>query len=83
MLALRNCRIEYITIYERKPQTTFYRRERLFHLFPKLFTKKFQREIDINVEAVKDAQAIINAFLESSDLTEAETQEAQKIELSA
>ena len=25
---------------ERKPQTTFYRRERLFHLFPKLFTKK-------------------------------------------
>ncbi|HDC8907326.1 TPA: GbsR/MarR family transcriptional regulator, partial [Staphylococcus aureus] len=43
------------------------------------FTKKFQREIDINVEAVKDAQAIINPLLESSDLTEAETQEAQKI----
>lgn len=50
-----------------------------FIFFRKFFTKKFQREIDINVEAVKDAQAIINSLLESSDLTEAETQEAQKI----
>ena len=53
-----------------------------FHLFRNFFTKKFQREIDINVEAVKDAQAIINPLLESSDLTEAETQEAQKLKLS-
>lgn len=51
-----------------------------FIFFRNFFTKKFQREIDINVEAVKDAQAIINPLLESSDLTEAETQEAQKIE---
>lgn len=50
-----------------------------FIFFRNFFTKKFQREIDINVEAVKDAQAIINSLLESSDLTEAETQEAQKI----
>lgn len=50
-----------------------------FIFFRNFFTKKFQREIDINVEAVKDAQAIINPLLESSDLTEAETQEAQKI----
>ncbi|HBI3417028.1 TPA: GbsR/MarR family transcriptional regulator [Staphylococcus aureus] len=50
-----------------------------FIFFRYFFTKKFQREIDINVEAVKDAQAIINSLLESSDLTEAETQEAQKI----
>lgn len=50
-----------------------------FIFFRNFFTKKFQREIDINVEAVKDAQAIINLLLESSDLTEAETQEAQKI----
>lgn len=50
-----------------------------FTFFRNFFTKKFQREIDINVEAVKDAQAIINPLLESSDLTEAETQEAQKI----
>lgn len=50
-----------------------------FTFFRNFFTKKFQREIDINVEAVKDAQAIINSLLESSDLTEAETQEAQKI----
>lgn len=50
-----------------------------FIFFRSFFTKKFQREIDINVEAVKDAQAIINPLLESSDLTEAETQEAQKI----
>lgn len=50
-----------------------------FIFFRNFFTKKFQREIDINVEAVKDAQAIINQLLESSDLTEAETQEAQKI----
>lgn len=56
--------------------------EKDFSSFPKLFTKKFQREIDINVEAVKDAQAIINPLLESSDLTEAETQEAQKLKLS-
>lgn len=50
-----------------------------FIFFRNFFTKKFQREIDINVEAVKDARAIINSLLESSDLTEAETQEAQKI----
>lgn len=50
-----------------------------FIFFRNFFTKKFQREIDINVEAVKDAQAIINSLLESGDLTEAETQEAQKI----
>lgn len=50
-----------------------------FIFFRNFFTKKFQREIDINVEAVKDAQTIINPLLESSDLTEAETQEAQKI----
>lgn len=50
-----------------------------FTFFRNFFTKKFQREIDINVEAVKDAQAIINPLLESSDLTEAETQETQKI----
>lgn len=50
-----------------------------FIFFRNFFTKKFQREIDINVEAVKDAQATINSLLESSDLTEAETQEAQKI----
>lgn len=50
-----------------------------FIFFRNFFTKKFQREIDINAEAVKDAQAIINSLLESSDLTEAETQEAQKI----
>ncbi len=50
-----------------------------FIFFRNFFTKKFQREIDINVKAVKDAQAIINSLLESSDLTEAETQEAQKI----
>lgn len=50
-----------------------------FIFFRNFFTKKFQREIDINVEAVKDAQAIINPLLESIDLTEAETQEAQKI----
>lgn len=50
-----------------------------FIFFRNFFTKKFQREIDINVEAVKDAQATINPLLESSDLTEAETQEAQKI----
>lgn len=50
-----------------------------FIFFRNFFTKKFQREIDINVEAVKDAQAIINPLLESSDLTEAETLEAQKI----
>ncbi len=50
-----------------------------FIFFRNFFTNKFQREIDINVEAVKDAQAIINPLLESSDLTEAETQEAQKI----
>ena len=50
-----------------------------FIFFRNFFTKKFQREIDINVEAVKDAQSIINPLLESSDLTEAETQEAQKI----
>ena len=50
-----------------------------FIFFRSFFAKKFQREIDINVEAVKDAQAIINPLLESSDLTEAETQEAQKI----
>lgn len=50
-----------------------------FIFFRNFFTKKFQSEIDINVEAVKDAQAIINPLLESSDLTEAETQEAQKI----
>lgn len=50
-----------------------------FIFFRNFFTKKFQREIDINVEAVKDAQAIINSLLESSDLTESETQEAQKI----
>lgn len=50
-----------------------------FIFFRNFFTKKFQREIDINVEAVKDAQAIINSLLESSDLTETETQEAQKI----
>lgn len=50
-----------------------------FIFFRNFFTKNFQREIDINVEAVKDAQAIINPLLESSDLTEAETQEAQKI----
>lgn len=50
-----------------------------FIFFRNFFTKKFQREIDINVEAVKDAQAIINSLLESSNLTEAETQEAQKI----
>ncbi len=50
-----------------------------FIFFRNFFTKKFQREIDINVEAVKDAQAIISPLLESSDLTEAETQEAQKI----
>ncbi len=50
-----------------------------FIFFRNFFTKKFQREIDINVEAVKDAQAIINPLLESGDLTEAETQEAQKI----
>ncbi len=50
-----------------------------FIFFRNFFTKKFQREIDINVEAVKDAQAIINPLLESSDLTEAETQEAHKI----
>ncbi len=54
--------------------------EKDFFIFSRnFFTKKFQREIDINVEAVKDAQAIINPLLESSDLTEAETQEAQKI----
>ena len=52
-----------------------------FIFFRNFFTKKFQREIDINVEAVKDAQAIINPLLESSDLTEAETQEAQKIKV--
>lgn len=52
-----------------------------FIFFRNFFTKKFQREIDINVEAVKDAQAIINSLLESSDLTEAETQEAQKIKV--
>lgn len=50
-----------------------------FIFFRNFFTKKFQREIDINVEAVKDAQAIINPLFESSDLTEAETQEAHKI----
>ncbi|MDN8972005.1 GbsR/MarR family transcriptional regulator, partial [Staphylococcus aureus] len=50
-----------------------------FIFFRNFFTKKFQSEIDINVEAVKDAQSIINPLLESSDLTEAETQEAQKI----
>ncbi len=53
--------------------------ERLSSFSENSFTKEFQREIDINVEAVKDAQAIINPLLESSDLTEAETQEAQKI----
>ncbi len=58
-------------------ETTFYRRERLFIFFRNFFTKKFQREIDINVEAVKDAQ-VINPLLESSDLTEAETQESTK-----
>jgi hypothetical protein len=52
-----------------------------FIFFRNFFTKKFQREIDINVEAVKDAQAIINPLLESSDLTGAETQEAQKIKV--
>lgn len=52
-----------------------------FIFFRNFFTKKFQREIDINVEAVKDAQAIINPLLESNDLTEAETQEAQKIKV--
>ncbi|MBE5663680.1 GbsR/MarR family transcriptional regulator [Staphylococcus sp. SS60] len=50
-----------------------------FIFFRNFFAKKFQREIDINVEAVKDAQAIINSLLESSDLTEAESLEAQKI----
>ena len=54
-------------------------KQQFFIFFRNFFTKKFQREIDINVEAVKDAQAIINPLLESSDLTEAETQEAQKI----
>ncbi len=44
--------------------------KKAFSSFSKTFsTKKFQREIDINVEAVKDAQAIINPLLESSDLT--------------
>lgn len=50
-----------------------------FIFFRNFFAKKFQREIDINVEAVQDAQAIINPLLHREDLTDSEIAEAQNI----
>ncbi|RRJ15308.1 GbsR/MarR family transcriptional regulator, partial [Pseudomonas aeruginosa] len=41
-----------------------------FTFFRNFFTKKWEREIDTNMEAVKDAEAIINPILNNNDLTD-------------
>ncbi|WP_222122735.1 hypothetical protein [Staphylococcus aureus] len=45
----------------------------------KFLSKKFEGEIEMNVEAVKDGEGIMNALVERSDLSEGEREEAEKI----
>lgn len=50
-----------------------------FTFFHNFFTKKWEREIDTNMEAVKDAEAILNPLLNNSDLTDEERQDIDKV----
>lgn len=50
-----------------------------FTFFRNFFTKKWEREIDTNMEAVKDAEAILNPLLNNSDLTDEERQDIDKV----
>ena len=50
-----------------------------FTFFRNFFTKKWEREIDTNMEAVKDAEAIINPILNNNDLTDEERQDIDKV----
>lgn len=52
-----------------------------FTFFRNFFTKKWEREIDTNMEAVKDAEAILNPLLNNSDLTDEERQDIDKVKV--
>ncbi|QQT10188.1 choline uptake/conversion transcriptional regulator CudC [Staphylococcus pasteuri] len=49
-----------------------------FTFFRNFFTKKWEREIDTNMEAVKDAETLLKPLLDNNDLTDEERQDINK-----
>ncbi|MGE8023685.1 choline uptake/conversion transcriptional regulator CudC [Staphylococcus pasteuri] len=50
-----------------------------FTFFRNFFTKKWEREIDTNMEAVKDAETLLKPLLDNNDLTDEERQDINKV----
>lgn len=50
-----------------------------FTFFRNFFTKKWEREIDTNMEAVKDAETLLKPLLDNKDLTDEERQDINKV----
>ncbi|GEN44582.1 choline uptake/conversion transcriptional regulator CudC [Alkalibacillus haloalkaliphilus] len=58
---------------------TFVAEKDFFSFFSKFFTKKWEREVNLNLEAIKEAQPIFEEIMNSEDVSEEVRDEAREL----
>ncbi|WP_188207919.1 choline uptake/conversion transcriptional regulator CudC [Alkalibacillus aidingensis] len=58
---------------------TFVAEKNFFSFFNKFFTKKWEREVTLNLDAIKEAQPILEEVINSDDVSQEIKNEAQSI----